>query len=1188
MPRLANRCRFSPAAIEPIEIRRLLSAMLDLIGATALRADPLYAGIDGGGTSVAIIDTGLDTTHPLLSTNYRAGYNAVTGGSTPTVTNGHGTHVAGIVAGEADAARGYDGGVAPGTGLVGINVFSQIAGGDVGADNNSIQRALQWVLDNRATYNIVAVNMSLGSGFYTSASQASGELYADEIDRLEAAGVSVVSAAGNSYGIVTDPSTGQQVNQQRAGLSSPAILSTLAVGAVWEGDDGSSFYWTGTNTYDATTAADSITSFSQRPLTGITNGIFAPGANILSTWPGNQLQDSAGTSMASPVVSGAVALLQDAALTFGGRLLSTTEVQSILRTTGDTITDNGNRAFLVNDANGNGRVDAGETTPLTTTGFSYKRLNVYSAVKYVRSLFAGAGVRDANGTFASSINLGSIGAAPSTVDGVIGSDGSNTAVGTKDVDLYQFTVDSPGNARITLGSASTNPSDFNAVMRLFDLSGNEIASTGFGGTIVRDLSAGVYYVGVSGAGNASYSPIDNSGLSAGRTGRFALSLRIDSSDPDGVLSGAKSLDVSKATVGGAPVVGVSASIGKDGSRTVGNGDVDIYKVIAPDDGTILIDIDTPATSGFVDSYLRVFNESGTVLAASDDGRSTNLAGSTDEFVSGSTVVNASGQFVGHTVDAFVSGTVSRGSVYYVAVSDFANQSYSATSLAGRNATGAGGTYTLTLTFRNNDTNGSIVQPVSVSALPLVDTGGILGFDFGNTVGDRDVDLLKVRPDAQGILEVDVNSYSIANNTDTVDTVITLYDSAGTKLASLDDVNGSPDPLLQMSLAPNADYYVAISGKGNDTYDPFILGSGSAGDTGQYRVNIRLRPLGDGESLSDGRLNRGPLKSVSVGSSVSASVGYDTAYVVGNRDVDLYTFTPTSSGSVALRAVPTDAYGADPVVRLFDSNGNELAFNDNANGSTVEAAIRYNVVAGTTYLIGVSGSGNRGYNPVSGNGTVKGSSGNYTLTVASNNAPAVPARTLLIQGTGAADRIDVFASTSTIRVDSNGGSTEYARSAFDFLNVFSGDEADRVTIDAGVTLPAYIDAGAGNDSVVGGSANDTITGGSGKNTLVGGAGNDRLNGSGGRDLLIGGEGNDRLYGNNGDDTLNGEGGVDRLFGGAGNDVLDGGSSNDKLYGEDGNDTLYGNRGADLINGGPGSDTSERDDADSRALIETLLP
>jgi subtilisin family serine protease/Ca2+-binding RTX toxin-like protein len=1179
--------RRSLVRVESVELRTLLSAMLDLIGATALRADPLYAGIDGGGTSVAIIDTGLDTTHPLLSTNYRAGYNAVTGGSTPTVTNGHGTHVAGIVAGKADASRNYDGGVAPGAGLVAINVFSQIAGGDVGADNNSIQRALQWVLDNRATYNIVSVNMSLGSGFYTSASQANGELYADEIDRLEAAGVSVVSAAGNSYGLVTDPSTGQTVNQQRAGLSSPAILSTLAVGAVWEGDDGSSFYWTGTNTFDQTTAADAITSFSQRPLTTITNGIFAPGANILSTWPGNQLQDSAGTSMASPVVAGAVALLQDAALTFGGRLLSSTEVQSILRTTGDTITDNGNRAFIVNDANGNGRVDSGETTPLTTTGFSYKRLNVYSAVKYVRSLFAGSGVRDANGTLASSINLGSIGASPSVVDGVIGSDGSNTSVGTRDVDLYQFTVDSPGKATLTLGSATTSPADFNALLRLFDAGGTQLATTNFGGTISRDLTPGVYYLGVSGAGNSSYSPIDNSNLNAGKTGRFSLSLRIDSNDPDGVLSGAKSLDVSRATVGGAPVVGVSASIGKDGSRTVGAGDVDIYKVIAPDDGSILIDIDTPASTGYVDSYLRVFNEAGTVLAASDDGNSTDLSGAQDEFTSGSNVVNANNVRVGHTVDAFVSGTVSRGTVYYVAVSDFRNQSYSPTSLASRNATGTGGTYTLSITFRNNDTNGSIVQPVDATALPLVSRGGTLGFDFGSTVGDRDVDLLKVRPDSTGILEVNVDSYSIANNTDTVDTVITLYDAQGNKLASIDDVNGSPDPLLQMALAPNADYYVAISGKGNDTYDPFILGSGSVGDTGQYQVSIRLRPASDGESLSDGRMNRAPLRSVSVGSSVSASVGYDNAYVVGNKDVDLYTFTPTSTGSVVFRAVPTDAYGADPIVRLFDANGAELAYNDNATGSTVEAAIRYSVQQGVTYLVGVSGSGNRSYNPVSGNGTAKGASGAYTLTLTSSPVPAVPARSLVVQGTPDDDRINVFASASTIRIDSNGGSTEYTRSAFDFIHLFAGDGADRITLDAGVDLPAYVDAGAGNDSVVGGSGNDTLTAGSGKNTLVGGAGSDRLNGSGGRDLLKGGEGNDRLYGNAGDDTLYGEGGVDRLFGGAGNDLLDGGSSNDKLYGDAGNDTLYGNRGADLVNGGDGTDTAERDDNDSRSLIEVLV-
>jgi hypothetical protein len=133
---------------------------------------------------------------------------------------------------------------------------------------------------------------------------------------------------------------------------------------------------------------------------------------------------------------------------------------------------------------------------------------------------------------------------------------------------------------------------------------------------------------------------------------------------------------------------------------------------------------------------------------------------------------------------------------------------------------------------------------------------------------------------------------------------------------------------------------------------------------------------------------------------------------------------------------------------------------------------------------------------------------------------------------------------------------------------------------------YINAGAGNDEVLGGDGKDTITGGAGKNTLIGNGGDDRLNGSGGRDDLIGADGNDRLYGNGGNDTLEGDNGVDRLFGGDGDDILSGGGSNDKLYGEAGNDTLSGKAGADICDGGTGNDSAEQDGSDSLVNIETV--
>src|SRR4029077_14053089 len=123
------------------------------------------------------------------------------------------------------------------------------------------------------------VNMSLGGGFYTNPSEVQGDVYADEISTLQKNGVTVVSASGNSYGLVQDPDTGQTLNVAFPNSGSPGILSTLDVGAVWDTNEGGDFIW-GNGSVDITTGADRITSFSQRPPPAVGNGIFAPGAII--------------------------------------------------------------------------------------------------------------------------------------------------------------------------------------------------------------------------------------------------------------------------------------------------------------------------------------------------------------------------------------------------------------------------------------------------------------------------------------------------------------------------------------------------------------------------------------------------------------------------------------------------------------------------------------------------------------------------------------------------------------------------------------------------------------------------------------------------------------------------------------------------------------------------------------------
>jgi subtilisin-like proprotein convertase family protein len=106
---------------------------------------------------------------------------------------------------------------------------------------------------------------------------------------------------------------------------------------------------------------------------------------------------------------------------------------------------------------------------------------------------------------------------------------------------------------------------------------------------------------------------------------------------------------------------------------------------------------------------------------------------------------------------------------------------------------------------------------------------------------------------------------------------------------------------------------------------------------------------------------------------------------------------------------------------------------------------------------------------------------------------------------------------------------YAANSFGRIEIRALGGHDAIVIDPSITKPAYIYAGAGNDSVVSGGGNDIIYGEAGIDTLLGGAGHD---------VLLGGDGNDNLYG------------------GAGHDILIGGLGSDWLYGQEGEDFLIG--------------------------------
>ncbi|MFO1003590.1 MAG: S8 family serine peptidase, partial [Planctomycetaceae bacterium] len=505
--RNAARRRKKPTVSESLESRQFLSASHDLIGLTALRQDPAFAGIDGSGVSVVVIDSGLDTSHPDIADNYLTGLDIVTGVTTPTNIDSHGTHVAGIV-----GSTNSEIGVATGVNLIAIQAGILDGTGRVGYTNFAIEESLRWVLEHREQYNIVAVNMSLGGGLYASPDDAATDPILDEISALESQGVAVVSSAGNDFGDLV-------INNEDPTLTgAPGVLSTFNVGAVYdeieqftdaEGNTRPLPYWARAATgydvalgqlgvvYTETMGPDRIAEFTQRGRPSDSATLFAPGKRINSTVPGGY-EEYDGTSMAAPAVSGAVALVQEAALEFGGRLLSVPELQSIILTSADTIHDGDDEDVKVIrgiDADFDFS-DRSAASQYAGTGNTYKRLNVYNAVKSVRAFFPPR--QDADGVLTTSVNgpllkpansgaLSPIGRiiekeyGSTVIAGEIGRDSftrfddrratEQWDVTAKDVDVYRFVVSSHATLTVQTQSDSLAPHDFDTFLRLYNAQG---------------------------------------------------------------------------------------------------------------------------------------------------------------------------------------------------------------------------------------------------------------------------------------------------------------------------------------------------------------------------------------------------------------------------------------------------------------------------------------------------------------------------------------------------------------------------------------------------------------------------------------------------------------------------------------------------------------------------------------------
>jgi serine protease AprX len=263
-------------------------------------------GVTGQGIGVAIIDSGI-APHSALGNRVVANVSFVTGEASATDAYGHGTHVAGIVSGSpaGSVTNLYNGGVAPGAKLINIRVL----GADGSGLTSDVIAGIDWAIAQKEQYNIRVINLSLG---HPVMEPSATDPLCEAVERASQAGIVVVAAAGNA-GVTDD---GRRI---LGGIMSPGnspyaitVGSLNTMGTVTRSDDALTTYSSrGPTRFDFAVKPDVAA-----PGNKIVS-LEASGSHLASTYTylhragsgSNAYMQLSGTSMAAPMVTGAVALL---------------------------------------------------------------------------------------------------------------------------------------------------------------------------------------------------------------------------------------------------------------------------------------------------------------------------------------------------------------------------------------------------------------------------------------------------------------------------------------------------------------------------------------------------------------------------------------------------------------------------------------------------------------------------------------------------------------------------------------------------------------------------------------------------------------------------------------------------------------------------------------------------------------
>ncbi len=331
-----------------IEVEMHTAQGIPLIGADVYRS--IY---DGGGVAVAILDSGVDYTHPALggggfpNAKVIGGYDFGNGDTNPMPSMvGHGTQCAGVAAGDIVSYADYTGGVAPGSRLYALKIMPDSS---ASATSANITSAIDWCISHQfddPNNPILVISMSVGGGGYTGTCDDLSTALTNAVNAATASGITVLASSGNE-GLCS-------------AISFPACISNvISVGAVFDNNIGTAGFCLSADScigststscaspkkyYSTPTSAGMVAQYSN---SSSLVDVLAPANNAYTTdikgVTGSSVGDYygafGGTSAACAYSAGAVASLQSAAAEIIGRFLTPSEVRGVLKSEGEPVDD---------------------------------------------------------------------------------------------------------------------------------------------------------------------------------------------------------------------------------------------------------------------------------------------------------------------------------------------------------------------------------------------------------------------------------------------------------------------------------------------------------------------------------------------------------------------------------------------------------------------------------------------------------------------------------------------------------------------------------------------------------------------------------------------------------------------------------------------------------------------------------